>query len=486
HSQRPLLNKTQDERVNRRLLMSSDDNSISMEMHDISGYQEAPLLSLEQACNKLHIENLSNYIAKAKNMSRRSRNGLTQDEQAAIHLYTQETPLYLLLNTALRQVHGCDLTSWYAYLKLFIIALQKLSPYRGTVWRGVPRDLSAKYEKSDVKTWWGFSSCTSSLDILTSSSFLGSTGVRTLFNIEIFNGREISEFSDHCSEKEILLLPGTCVRVVGQMKQSDGLQIVHLKQIEAPHFLLENHIRAKPIRQITEKYSQNRKTAYNDSPEEEYGYEQKYFAAQGTATAKPPPTFYAQLELANNISSDEEKAKLLQHLLCINNLSDKMLADIVECIITIYSDQEKYELLQLVLKRSSLSNKQLETTVELIHDIRSDNYKANSLKTLLSREQFIAQHFSIIIEATEEIYSDGDKSNFYKDLMNSRYLQLVDYCMLLYAIKNINNDASKRELLCKLAPKLPKTNPKISRAYIDAADSIYSSQDKATATLAFQ
>ncbi|CAF1125357.1 unnamed protein product, partial [Rotaria magnacalcarata] len=83
-SQRPLLNKAQNERVNRRLLMSSDDNSVSMEMHDISGYQEAPLLSLEQACNKLHIQNLSNYIAKAKNMSRHSRNGLTQDEQAAI------------------------------------------------------------------------------------------------------------------------------------------------------------------------------------------------------------------------------------------------------------------------------------------------------------------------------------------------------------------------------------------------------------------
>ncbi|CAF1573537.1 unnamed protein product, partial [Rotaria magnacalcarata] len=99
-----------------------------------------------------------------------------------------------------------------------------------------------------------------------------------------------------------------------------------------------------------------------------------------TATAKPPPTFYAQLELANNISSDEEKAKLLQHLLRINNLSDKMIADIVECITTIYSDREKYELLQLILKRSSLSNKQLETTVELINDIRSDNYKATVLK----------------------------------------------------------------------------------------------------------
>ncbi|CAF1577965.1 unnamed protein product [Didymodactylos carnosus] len=128
---------------------------------------------------------------------------------------------------------------WYGYLKLFLTALHKLPPYRGTVWRGVPHDLSTKYCKNGEQIWWAFSSCTSSLDILRSPNFLGDTGVRTLFNIEVFNGRLISEFSEYSAKDEILLLPGTYVRVVSEMRQSDGLHIIHLKQIEPPYFLLE-------------------------------------------------------------------------------------------------------------------------------------------------------------------------------------------------------------------------------------------------------
>jgi hypothetical protein len=126
--------------------------------------------------------------------------------------------------------------SWSGYLKLFLTALYKLLPHQGTVWRGVTQDLSANYYKNDEQVWWAFSSCTSSLDILASPNFLGDTDVHTLFTIEVFNGRLISDFSEHATEDEILLLPGTHLRGVSNLKPGDELHIIHLKQIEPSYF----------------------------------------------------------------------------------------------------------------------------------------------------------------------------------------------------------------------------------------------------------
>ncbi|CAF1942329.1 unnamed protein product [Rotaria magnacalcarata] len=477
-------------RVNPRLLMSpgdNNDNRRSQEMREsISGYHEVPLLTLKQACHGLNIQNLDMYIKKAWNYSKNLRHGLTQDEQAAINLYTQQTPIYRLLNEALRKADGRSLSSWYGYLKLLLVALYKLPPYRGTVWRGVPHDLSTKYRKDDEHVWWSFGSCTSSLDILTSPNFLGASGVRTLFNIEVFDGRSVSKFSEFNAEDEILLLPGTYVRVVSEMKQSDGLHIIHLKQMEPPYFLLGPPGKVDRMPQQASQYHnrQNRSIDNEISTEEYETYEDdsKYLS---NSTVESLSAFNTQIQLAKNISSDSEKATVLKHLLTNKKLSDQMIAGVVECVETMYSAKEKGDVLQLIAKRSGLSAKQFQVSVKGINDISNDGSKATTLKTFLLHEKFTVQHLDAVLSAAESMYSSGDKQSVFNDLICNRYLEARHFPSILNGIKEISNDSHKSSVLCKLAPKLPKNDANVRQAYLMAADSIYSSKDKAAATMAF-
>ena len=228
-------------RINVRLLMNPADagnNRRPEQMFEsISHIRQAPNLTLEQACQRLQINDLPACIRKAKSFSKYPRQGLLQDEQAAINLYTQDNQFYQKLNEALRSNDERVLKPWYGYMKLFLAALHKLPEHQATVWRGVPKDLSATYRENSEHTWWAFSSCTSSVKTLKSPSFLGATGARTLFNIEVFDARNISEFSEF-PEDEILLLPGTRVGVVSVLPQPPGLHIIHLKQVDSTHSLL--------------------------------------------------------------------------------------------------------------------------------------------------------------------------------------------------------------------------------------------------------
>ncbi|CAF1095179.1 unnamed protein product [Didymodactylos carnosus] len=485
-----LSKQVQGGQVNPRLFMSpgdNGDNRNSQQMYkSISGYKEMRLLTLEQACQGLSIQNLAYYVKKAKNYSKYPKQRLTQDEQAAINLYTQHTTIYQLLNDALRQTDGRALSPWYGYLKLFLTALHKLPPYRGTVWRGVPHDLSTKYCKNGEQIWWAFSSCTSSLDILRSPNFLGDTGVRTLFNIEVFNGRLISEFSEYSAKDEILLLPGTYVRVVSEMRQSDGLHIIHLKQIEPPYFLLEPPGQVGLTPKPASQYNKQQNKIVNDEiSSEENRSDEDNSEFQNTSTVESLSTFNTQIQLAKSISSDSEKAQVLKHILANKNLSDEMIAGVAECVGTIYSAKEKGDVVQLIAKRSGLSEKQFRVSVKAINGISADNQKAISLKAFLLHEQFTGQHLDVVLSAVGTIYSSADKQNVFTDLIRNRYLKAQHFPSILNEIREMSNDSHKSDVLCKLAPRLPKNDANVRQAYLMAADSIYSSKEKAAATMAF-
>ncbi|CAF1426104.1 unnamed protein product [Adineta steineri] len=60
------------------------------------------------------------------------------------------------------------LQPWQLYLELFISSLEKLSSVNQTIYRGVKMDLSAQYPQGQIFTWWGFSSCTNSVQVLQS------------------------------------------------------------------------------------------------------------------------------------------------------------------------------------------------------------------------------------------------------------------------------------------------------------------------------
>jgi hypothetical protein len=114
-------------------------------------------------------------------------------------------------------------------------------PHRLTVYRGIKLDLSAQYPRGTIITWWGFSSCTTSLEVLNDDRFLGRIGTRTLFNIECQSAKSIKSFSFYPEEEEVLLPPGRQFQVIGCLNQGNGLHIIQMREIQ-PKFPLINPV----------------------------------------------------------------------------------------------------------------------------------------------------------------------------------------------------------------------------------------------------
>ena len=176
-------------------------------------------------------------------LARNDPHGLDQDETAAISLYTHESELYPTLNDLLRQRDRKRLRPFFPYLRLLMDARRKLPRHVGTVWRGVKGvDLRDKYLKGSEVYWWAFSSTTKDLSTLQNPNFLGTSGVRTVFNIQVKRGVDIvrySMFQGEAAEAEVLIFPGTKLRVVDSMDMGSGLFMVHLEEIEIPTELMK-------------------------------------------------------------------------------------------------------------------------------------------------------------------------------------------------------------------------------------------------------
>jgi hypothetical protein len=215
-------------------------NEPTQRLSPIEGYELKPLVSLGEAVRTLEsiIKNIQSYVWTATGNSETPKDGLTLDESAAIYLYTMEC-MYHQLNEALRSVQRQVLIPYFSYLKLLLTALWKLKDVKEVVWRGMKGNFADQYPTGKKLVWWGFSSCTLSLDVLQNQTFLGETGQRTLFNIQCFNGKMIQNHSYYPSEKEVLLLPCSYFEVMGHIKQGTDLRIIHIKQIEPPVVLIQ-------------------------------------------------------------------------------------------------------------------------------------------------------------------------------------------------------------------------------------------------------
>lgn len=226
----------------------STNGHVDEELSPIVGYSRVPLLPLNDACEPLFdvVSDLQKYVGMAlEKTEEKPPDNLTRDESAAILLYTMEwelsqKSLYCILNQALRIQNREHLQLWFKYLKLLLTALVKIecSP-RATIWRGMTKNISNEFPPKKLITWWHFSSCTPSGDVLENDIYLGQNGERTLFSIEAFNARKIKSHSDYISEDELLLLPGTFMEVQSRFNPAPDLYIIHLKQIEPPTMLLE-------------------------------------------------------------------------------------------------------------------------------------------------------------------------------------------------------------------------------------------------------
>jgi hypothetical protein len=119
--------------TNPRLKASVRDEPKQM-LQPISGYEEEPLLSIEEVCKpleKILDKELPQNMFIAKTNSAEPEDKLTQDESASIHLYTMEwkkseNSLYAVLNRTLRMADRRQLQPWFRYLKLFLTAFFKL------------------------------------------------------------------------------------------------------------------------------------------------------------------------------------------------------------------------------------------------------------------------------------------------------------------------------------------------------------------------
>ena len=212
----------------------------------IKGYEKMPLVSLEESVKPLFsfVPEVDRMVWTVKQHCTTPADGLTIDQSASIMLYSlewspKEESFYYALNNFLRSADRNKLKPWFLYLKLLIYSLSKLPAALRIVYRGVKKDLHASYPTDSTFIWWGFSSCTTSIDILQVEEFLGKTGTRTMFNIECHSGRDIRHHSFFPTEKEVLLLAARHFQVAGSFDSGSGLHIIQLKEIEPPFPLLE-------------------------------------------------------------------------------------------------------------------------------------------------------------------------------------------------------------------------------------------------------
>ena len=232
--------------VSHKRFMDLIDEPLSM-LTPIRGYENQPLVSLEEAVRPLKqlIPEIEHMVHIAKDTAEKSpQNRLSLDQSAAIVLYTlewysKEECVYYTLNHSLCQKDCTLLKPWFLYLKLFFSALSLLPSTHRTVYRGVRGDLRSAYTEGKTIVWWGFSSCTSKIDVLKKEDFLGSAGKRTMFTVECLSGKDIQLHSYYGNENEILLPAARQFRVESVLPQDDGLTMIQLQEVQPKFPLVE-------------------------------------------------------------------------------------------------------------------------------------------------------------------------------------------------------------------------------------------------------
>ena len=246
-------------------------SDVDQEPHEmlmpIQGYENQSLVSLEMAVEPIvpYVPDIQRMAFVAKRKCKQiPANNLSIDESASIILYSmewepQDQCLCYVLNKTLRTENRKKLKPWFLYLKLILTALHRLPSSHRFVFRGVKCDMRNKYPVGETVYWWGFSSCTENVGVLQNEDYLGRSGVRTMFAIECYSGKDIRQHSNFRDEAEILLLPGRQFEVVSCLDQSNNLYMIQLKEIEPDFPLLGPVLQVCPSVQVnfmTKSYNQ--------------------------------------------------------------------------------------------------------------------------------------------------------------------------------------------------------------------------------------
>lgn len=204
-----------------------------------------PLVDIDRACqfmpfNLVAFLYQSGVFASKKKAIVDAVPGLTSEEARAIYMYSAESPLYPALNSALRVADRNVLKSqFFPYLRLLLTALKKLKASQSSgsmvINRGVKLNLISKFPGEYVKgskiSWWQFSSCTKDVSVLENPMFLGTSGSRTIFQIQSSRGVEVSSFSAIPGEAEVILPPGTTLHIDGVGKFGSDLTMISCRDV---------------------------------------------------------------------------------------------------------------------------------------------------------------------------------------------------------------------------------------------------------------
>ncbi|CAF3415357.1 unnamed protein product [Rotaria socialis] len=185
--------------------------------------------SLKSIINSDLVEDLSSKVVYSLKNCKNPKDGLTQDQSAALYLYSLQSEFYTKFNGVLRDEDRTKAVVFYDYYRLFMTALNKLPSVKDNVWRGVTANLSEKYSPGSIHIWHAASSCTD--EVCVTDTFLDKKKHRTLFNIKCIDGKSIKNHSHYPKENETILPPGTCIRVKSRSNPADNLYIVSCEQI---------------------------------------------------------------------------------------------------------------------------------------------------------------------------------------------------------------------------------------------------------------
>jgi hypothetical protein len=96
------------------------------------------------------------------------------------------------------------------------------------------------------------------MDVLENEKFLGKHGMRTMCCIESENGKKITSHSYFKNkEQEIILIPGTYLRVQSKLNMADGLHIIQLKEMPPPIQFVERPSESLSVIKIPVKAAGN-------------------------------------------------------------------------------------------------------------------------------------------------------------------------------------------------------------------------------------
>jgi len=212
---------------NNRFITDSLSKLETETYNPISGFETEPLVSLEEAVQNIipFVSNIMEHVRTAKEKFINHPNPPI-NEAAAIYLYTMPESIYGKLNETLYKEDGSSLKRWFPYLKLLLTGLYKLPPCPAKVWRGVGSVVVESFKENNTHTWWTITSC--SKDHEFAKGFTCEKGI--LFCIDSVYGKDITSYSALQNEQEIILMPGTKLRVKNVDRDANGISTVNLTE----------------------------------------------------------------------------------------------------------------------------------------------------------------------------------------------------------------------------------------------------------------